>query len=167
MTWYGGRNCTNCTKQPLYFSPMYCSFPIDCTISVYMMTTLHILKIHLLQSIYIAAWTFFINWNQKQCSKSNILTMDHKPALENSSSTAIYTLPSAIFYFQVVQYSGHDKSCTCICEVLEIINLTNYHIWLFFNKYTNKHPFSVSWVREAILRNQAYMYFETICMSDS
>ena len=57
--------------------------------------------------------------------------MDHKPVLENSSSTAIYTLPNAIICFKVVQYSGLAKSCTCIYEVLEIINFTNYNLDYF------------------------------------
>ena len=47
-TWYDSRNCTKVVLKPLpakkwpsYFTPVYCSFFVDYTISVYMMTTLH------------------------------------------------------------------------------------------------------------------------------
>ena len=42
--------------------------------------------------IDIAALLFLINRNEKRCSKSNILTMDHELVLENSSSPAVYRL---------------------------------------------------------------------------
>ena len=37
-------------------------------------------------------------------------------------------------------------NCVCIRDVLGIINFTNCHAWLFFNKYAHEHTFSVSWV---------------------
>ena len=51
------------------------------------------------QPIYIAALPFLINWNEKQFSKSKIMTMDHKPVLENSNLAAVYTLPNTYYLF--------------------------------------------------------------------
>ena len=39
--------------------------------------------------------------------------------------------------------TGLDKSRTCICDVLEMINFTNCRTQLFFNKYTHEHTFSI------------------------
>ena len=47
--------------------------------------------------------------------------------------------------------AGHEKLRTCVRDMLEIMNFTNCRIWLFFNRYTLEHTFSVSWVREAFL----------------
>ena len=97
---------------------MYFYFPADYTISAYIMTNLHLLRIHLLQSICIAV-LFLINWNEKQCSKYIIPTMDHKSVLENSSSTAFYALPNTIIYLRVVQYLNTR---------LRQIHLTNFKL---------------------------------------
>ena len=35
---------------------------------------------------------------------SNILTMDHKLVLQNSSSAVAYMLPNTIIYMQVIKY---------------------------------------------------------------
>ena len=51
----------------------------------------------------IVALPFLIYWNEKQCSKSNILTMDHKLILVNSIS-AIYALLNTIIYLKVKRY---------------------------------------------------------------
>ena len=64
-------------------------------------------------------------------------------------------------------HSGQDKAHMYVRDILIIKNFANCHNWLFFNKYTHEHIFSVFWVREATLRNKMYMYFNTICMSDS
>ena len=56
------------------------------------------------QSIYIAGLSFLINWNEKRCSESNILTIDHKLVLESSSSAAVNTLPNTIIYLKAVKY---------------------------------------------------------------
>ena len=49
-------------ENSLYFSPVYCSFPVYyIPFSVYMMTTLHSCTLHHVQSIYIAALPFLIN----------------------------------------------------------------------------------------------------------
>ena len=45
-------------------------------------------------------------------------------------------------------------------------SFTNCRTLLFFNKYAHEHTFSVSWVREATLKNYVHVYFETICPSD-
>ena len=42
-----------------------------------------------------------MNWNVKQGSKSNMLTMNDELVLENSSSAAVYTLPDVIIYLKV------------------------------------------------------------------
>ena len=47
---------------------------------------------------------FLINRNEKHCSKSNILTMDHKLILENSSSNAVNTQLNAIIFLKAVKY---------------------------------------------------------------
>ena len=56
------------------------------------------------QSIYIAALPFLINWNEKRCSESNILTMDRELVLENCSSAAANTLQNTIIYLKAVKY---------------------------------------------------------------
>ena len=56
------------------------------------------------QSIYIAALPFLINWNNKQCSESTILTMHHKFVLENCCSAAVNTLLNTIIYLKAVKY---------------------------------------------------------------
>ena len=45
---------------------------------------------------------WIIPW--KQCSKSNILTLDYKLVLENSSSVAVDTLLNTIIYLKTVKY---------------------------------------------------------------
>ena len=108
ITWYDCRNCTKLVLKPLAvknglsFSAVYCSFPVDYTISIYMMNTLHFCSLYTTRSIYIAAIPFLINW--KQWSKSNILTMDHNLVLESSSSTAIYTLLNTIIFLKTIKY---------------------------------------------------------------
>ena len=56
------------------------------------------------QSIYKAALTFLINWNEKWCNKCNTLTMDHKLVFENSSSADVSTLSNNIVYLKAVKY---------------------------------------------------------------
>ena len=110
ITWYSGRNCIKLVLKPLAaknglcFSRVYCSFPVDCTISVYAMTIFHFWSMYTTQSIYIAALPFLINWNEKRCSKSNMLNMDHKLVLENSSSAAVYTLSNTIIFLKTIKY---------------------------------------------------------------
>ena len=41
---------------------------------------------------------------QKCCSKSNMVTMDHKHFPENSSSAALNTLPNTIIYLNALKY---------------------------------------------------------------
>ena len=111
-----------------YFSPMYFYFPVDYTISVYRMTNLHLLRIHLLQSVYLAG-LFLINWNEKQCSKYIIPTMDQKSVLENSSSTAVYAIPNTIIYLKVVQYLNIR---------LRQIHLTNFKLKIRVQKIVDR-----------------------------
>ena len=56
------------------------------------------------QSIYIAALPVLINWNEKQCSKSDILNIDQELVLENSSAAAVYKLLSTIIYLKAIKY---------------------------------------------------------------
>ena len=55
-------------------------------------------------SIYIAALPFLKNWNERRCSKSNILTMNHKIVFENCSEAAANTLQNTIIYLKAVKY---------------------------------------------------------------
>ena len=48
-----------------------------------------------------------------------------------------------IFWLKPDPIPGLDKSRTCVLDVLEIINFTNYRTPLFFNKYAHEHTFSV------------------------
>ena len=102
----GGRNCTKLVLKPFAvdFSPVYCSFPVDYTVSVYMMTTLYFYSLYTMRSIYIASIPFLINWNEKSCGKSNIMIMDHQLVLENSSLAAVYILPNTIIYLKAIKY---------------------------------------------------------------
>ena len=96
ITWFGRRNYTKSVFKPfaakkrlLYLSTVHCSFPLDYTILVNIMTTLHSCT---LRDLF--TWQhhqFLINWNEKQRSESNMLTMDHKLFVESSSSAAINT----------------------------------------------------------------------------
>ena len=71
-----------------------------------MMTTLNYCTLTT-PSIHLAALSFLINWNEKRCSESNILTMDHKLVLENSSSAPVYTLQITITYWcRIQQFLG-------------------------------------------------------------
>ena len=56
------------------------------------------------QSIYIAALPVLINWNEKRCSKSDILNIDQELVLENSSAAAVYKLLSTIIYLKAIKY---------------------------------------------------------------
>ena len=55
-------------------------------------------------SIYIAALPVLINWNEKRCSKSDILNIDQELVLENSSAAAVYKLLSTIIYLKAIKY---------------------------------------------------------------
>ena len=49
--------------------------------------------------------------------------------------------------------SGLNKSLTWVRGELVITNFTNWHTWLFSNKYDHEHEVWVFWVRETIFRN--------------
>ena len=55
---------------------------------------------------------------------------------------------------------------TCVRYVLGITSFISCRTWLFSNKYVLEHNFSVSWVREAIFREETYIYLTTIYTSD-
>ena len=108
ITWYISINRTKLLLKPvaarngLCFSPVYCSFPVYYATSVYMMNFLHSCTVHFLfteQRYY-----FLINLNEEQCSKFNMLTMDHEFVLENSSLAGAYTLPNTIIYLKAIKY---------------------------------------------------------------
>ena len=71
IKWYGSRNCTKLVLKPL-------AAKNSLSISVLCIATIHICNVYNTQSIDIVALPFLINWNEKQCSKSHILTIDHK-----------------------------------------------------------------------------------------
>ena len=55
--------------------------------------------------IYIhGSTTILINRNEKQCSKSNILIIDHELVFENSGSDAVNMLPNTIIYVKALKY---------------------------------------------------------------
>ena len=62
--------------------------------------------------------------------------------------------------------TGLDESCTYLHYALEIINFTSCPTWSLSNKYLHKYNFSVSRVREEILRKETYIYLPKICTSD-
>ena len=86
ITWFGSRNCT---KLPLHLTAKKGLFP---SCALHLSFRLHFFSVHYeyapflynMLSIYIAALPFLINWSEKQCCKSNILTMDHKLVLKIS-----------------------------------------------------------------------------------
>ena len=107
ITWNSGRNFTKLIWKPLVG---HNDLPVSvlCIASFLYITQFqftwrlpYILVHH--ASSYIAALPFLINWNERWCSESNILTMDHKLILENSSSAAVYTRPN-IIYLKVEKY---------------------------------------------------------------
>ena len=107
-TWYNGRKCTKLVskflvaKNGLSFSVL-CTAPFLKIILFQFTWWLPSILVHYV--IYLqAVLPFLINWNEKQCRESNILTMEHKPVLENSSSAAVNTLLNAIIYLKVIKY---------------------------------------------------------------
>ena len=103
---------TEAAKSGLSISVLCTDFPVDYTISVYMMTILHFYCLNTRRYIYIAALQFLINWNEKRCSKCNILTMDHELVIEDSSSAAVYTLSVTEYYYL---FEGHKVFEYQIC----------------------------------------------------
>ena len=62
----------------------------------------------------------FDNWNEKWCSKSNILTMDHELVLQNSSSAAVInTLLNTIIYLKLVKYLNKNTDVVVVFIFLE------------------------------------------------
>ena len=59
------------------------------------------------------------------------------------------------FATDVYPAPGLGKLHTCICNKIKIMNSKNCRTLLFFGKYVHEHTFSVSRVREVILRNLA------------
>ena len=45
----------------------------------------------------------------------------------------------------------------CVCEIMSFVN---WHTWISFHKNAHEHNFSVSQVRETILRNSGYIYLQ-------
>ena len=82
ITWYGGRNCTKLVLKPLEAKNRF-STSVLCTVPF---LWLHCFSLHddyppfvyTTRYIYRTAPPFLINWNEKRCSKSNILTMDRE-----------------------------------------------------------------------------------------
>ena len=69
-----------------------------------MMANLHFCSLYITESIYIVALPFLLNWNEKQCSKSNMLTIELEFFLENSSSAFVYTLLNTVIYLKALKY---------------------------------------------------------------
>ena len=107
-TWYNGRKCTKlvskflAAKNGLSISVL-CTAPFLKIILFQFTWRLPSILVHYV--IYLqTVLPFSINWNEKQCRESNILTMEHKLVLENSTSAAVNTLLNAIIYLKVIKY---------------------------------------------------------------
>ena len=103
LTCYSSRNCTKLVLKPLAAKKdlsisVLCSAPADYTIQFIWW----ILSIHVHYAIFLQSSATIFDWNKKQCSESNILTMDHE--LVNPSQAAVYTLLNTIIYLKVVKY---------------------------------------------------------------
>ena len=106
ITWFGSRNCT---KLPLHLTAKKGQFP---SCALHLSFRLHFFSVHYeyppflynMLSIYIAALPFLINWSEKQCCKSNILTMDHKLVLKISVQLLLTHCWITLFVLKTIKY---------------------------------------------------------------
>ena len=125
---------------------------------------------HYTRTVYKSKFVYWVpKVNESKISNYVNLEVIHLiQGLLNSSKFAVKLVNFCNFILLRCYYNKNEvKSSMCVRDVLEIINFTNCRTWLFFNKYAQEHTFSVSWVREATLRNLAHMNFKTTCTSDS
>ena len=109
ITWYSGRNCTKLVLKPLADQDglsisILCTAPFLYFILFQFTPWLPSQFVFTIWSIYRAVLSFLIKWNEKWCSESNILTMDHELVLEKTSSFAVCTLPNTIIHLKTVTY---------------------------------------------------------------
>ena len=113
--WYGGRKCTKLALKLLAdkkVSPFqFCVLLLSCIFYYFSLHDEYPPLLYTTRSIYIVTLPFLINWNEKPCSESNILTMDHEPVLENSSSAPFNTLPYTNIYLKAIKYF-HNQTAT-------------------------------------------------------
>ena len=103
ITWCSSRNCTKLVLKTLAVKNGL-SVLLSCTLYYFSLHDDYPSFLYTMQSIYITALPFLINWNEKLCSKSNILSMDNGLVPENSSSAAGYTLLNTIICLKTVKY---------------------------------------------------------------
>ena len=81
-----------------------CALLLSCRLYYFSLHDDYPPSLYTMWSIDIAGLPFLINWNEKLSSESNILTIDHKFVLDNSSSDTVNTLPNTIIYLEAVKY---------------------------------------------------------------
>ena len=108
ITWYGSRNCTKLllkdstlTMTSLFQS---CVMFLSWRLYYFSLHDDYPLFSYNTRAFYRAALQFLTNWNEKQYSKPNLMTSDHKLVAENSSSAVAYTLPTTMSYLKAVKY---------------------------------------------------------------
>ena len=74
---------------------------------------------------------FFQDWNTKPLPASYQTALGHIQGL----------IPTLVVDTNQ-KFVGLDKSHTYMHDVIKIINFTNCHTWLYFNKYPHEHIFS-------------------------
>ena len=102
------RNCTKLVLKPLA-AKNGLSILVLCIAPFLQLYSFSLLvdyppRLYTAQYIYIAALPLLIKLNQKWCSKSKILTMDHELVLENPSLAAVNTLLNTIIYLKAINY---------------------------------------------------------------
>ena len=108
ILWCSGRNCAKLVLKPLLgkTTSLFQSYVLLLTHKLYYFSLHDDYHpfLYTTRSIYTAATQFLINWTEKRCSKSNILTMNHELVFENSSSAGLYTVPNSIIFLKVIKY---------------------------------------------------------------
>ena len=90
-TWNSGRKCDKLIFKPFAVNQSSSVLCITPFVQITLFQPIWCLFSILVQSasIYIAVLPFLMNLNEKRCSESNMLTMDFKLVLENSSSDVV------------------------------------------------------------------------------
>ena len=106
ITWYDGRKCTKLVLNPWQLKTVSlfhaCVLLLSCRLYYFSLHDDYSLFLYTMQSVYIAVLPFLINWNEKQCSESNIMTIDHETS--SSSSDAVNLLLHTIIYLKTIKY---------------------------------------------------------------
>ena len=124
-TWSNSRYCTKLVLKPL---PAKTSLPISllCIAPflwiILFQFTWWLPSIHVHYTIFLhSRATIFDELEQEGCSESNILTMDHKLVLGNSSLAAVYTLPNTITCLKTIKYLNVTLRQIFYCKDLGLL----------------------------------------------